>query len=269
MKICKKCNIEQNLDSFYKDKRMVEGIKNICKSCDLERMKNYGRDNKNRIKQNSKNHYNKNKEKCLQYNKEWREKQGYDSEKQKLKNQEYNKKNPGKKKQYYWDNIEDRKECSKEYYKNNREKSLNYNKEYEKLNKEKTRKYRNNYVKKRYKEDINFKLIHNLRGRINSVLKKQYVKKDNNSIKYVGCSLDNYKDHIQNQFLPMFTWENHGIIWEIDHIQPCVSFDFSIEENIYKCFNYKNTMSRFKTTEIAKQFGSDQIGNREKGDKTI
>lgn len=36
------------------------------------------------------------------------------------------------------------------------------------------------------------------------------------------------------------TWENYGTYWEIDHIKPIDLFDFSIEEDIYECWNYKN-----------------------------
>ena len=61
------------------------------------------------------------------------------------------------------------------------------------------------------------------------------------------------------------TWENHGIIWEIDHIKPCVSFDLSLEEEQKKCFHYINLQPLFKTTKIAESFGYiNQIGNRNK-----
>lgn len=63
-------------------------------------------------------------------------------------------------------------------------------------------------------------------------------------------------------------WANHGKIWEIDHIIPLSSFDLTIEENIYKAFNYKNTQPLFKTTSIAESFGyKNYVGNREKSDK--
>ena len=64
------------------------------------------------------------------------------------------------------------------------------------------------------------------------------------------------------------TWENHGVVWEIDHIKSISSFDLTINENIYKAFNYLNTQPLFKTTEIAKNFGyTNEVGNRNKGDK--
>lgn len=35
-------------------------------------------------------------------------------------------------------------------------------------------------------------------------------------------------------------WNNYGTYWNIDHIEPCCSFDLTIKENQQKCFNYKN-----------------------------
>jgi hypothetical protein len=66
------------------------------------------------------------------------------------------------------------------------------------------------------------------------------------------------------------SWENWGVVWEIDHKQPISSFDLTQEENIYKAFNYQNTQPLFKTTEIAENFGYiNQIGNRNKSNKNI
>lgn len=49
------------------------------------------------------------------------------------------------------------------------------------------------------------------------------------------------------------SWENHGSIWDLDHIIPCRSFDLSIEENIFKCFNYSNYQPMFKSENSSKQ----------------
>lgn len=36
-------------------------------------------------------------------------------------------------------------------------------------------------------------------------------------------------------------WNNHGEVWEIDHIIPCSNFDLTKEEEQKKCFHYLNT----------------------------
>lgn len=97
------------------------------------------------------------------------------------------------------------------------------------------------------------------------MLKCNKTYKNNKTINYIGCSLDEFKQHIKQQFLPEMTWDNHGKIWELDHIIPCSSFDFSIEENLFKCFHFSNHQPLFTTTKIAKSFGYDNyIGNRNK-----
>jgi hypothetical protein len=60
-------------------------------------------------------------------------------------------------------------------------------------------------------------------------------------------------------------WDNHGKIWEIDHIKGCINFDLSDIEQQKQCFHYTNTQPLFKTTKIAESFGYNNItGNRDK-----
>jgi len=118
----------------------------------------------------------------------------------------------------------------------------------------------------KYKEDINYRLIQIIR--INILQSIQKTKKTKSSIKLLGCDIKFYKEYLESKFLPEMSWENHGEIWEIDHIIPCSSFDLTIEQNQLICFNYKNTQPLFKTTQIAESFGyTDQIGNRNKLNK--
>jgi len=73
------------------------------------------------------------------------------------------------------------------------------------------------------------------------------------------------KLYLEKQFLPEMNWENHGNIWEIDHIKPCANFDLTDIKQQQECFHYTNLQPLFKTTEIAESFGyTDQIGNRNK-----
>lgn len=118
----------------------------------------------------------------------------------------------------------------------------------------------------KYKEDINYRLIQIIR--INILQSIQKTKKTKSSIKLLGCDIKFYKEYLESKFLPEMSWENHGVVWEIDHIIPCSSFDLTIEQNQLICFNYKNTQPLFKTTQIAESFGyTDQIGNRNKLNK--
>ncbi len=46
-------------------------------------------------------------------------------------------------------------------------------------------------------------------------------------------------------------FKNYGE-WEIDHIIPVSSFDFSIKQNIFECFNFRNLQPLWKIENRAK-----------------
>lgn len=88
-------------------------------------------------------------------------------------------------------------------------------------------------------------------------------------LKLIGCSIEELKAHIEKQFKPEMTWENHGMVWEIDHIKACSNFDLTKFEEQIQCFHYTNYQPLFKTTEIANKYGyTNEIGNRNKGNKS-
>lgn len=127
-----------------------------------------------------------------------------------------------------------------------------------KLNK-KTTSYKNQYNDKKknweinkQQTDINYKLSGNLRCRLNSSLRSQYTQKNNSFIKYLGCSIEEYKLFLEKQFETDMNWDNHGVLWEIDHIYPLSKFDLTKEENIFKAFNYKNTQPLYKSENKSK-----------------
>ena len=67
-KICKKCEIEKELDQFHKDTRTKDGREGSCKDC----KKKYQQENKERIKINKKIYSEKNRERLLLYKKEYK-----------------------------------------------------------------------------------------------------------------------------------------------------------------------------------------------------
>lgn len=174
--------------------------------------------------------------------------------------------------------IEDpRFEYHKKYSKN--EKTKQYQKEYRLKNKEKIKQviskwYYDNKERhlhkttqnKKIKKNIDpsFKIADYVRSRILSALKKQRINKNNKTLELIGCSFKQYKQHLESQFKPEMTWENHGEIWEIDHIKPCSSFDLTDIEQQKQCFHYTNTQPLFKTTSIADSLGYNEVGNRNK-----
>jgi len=77
----------------------------------------------------------------------------------------------------------------------------------------------------------------------------------------LGCTMEEFIQHLQSQFTEGMTLENHGIVWEIDHIKKLSSS--KNEEDIIKLNYHTNLRPLFKTTSIAIQLGYlDIIGNR-------
>lgn len=92
------------------------------------------------------------------------------------------------------------------------------------------------YVKNRRAKDPSYRIAANLRVRLNA-----FVKKRSTSMKtLVGCEWDSFRAHLESLFKPEMSWENYGTYWEIDHIQPCCSFDLLLEEEQKKCFHWSN-----------------------------
>jgi hypothetical protein len=154
---------------------------------------------------------------------------------------------------------EKQKVRSRKHYLNNKLKKKKYQKQYLKNNP----KYMVNYVKNRIKVDPEFRLMKVLRSRFSQIFKNK--KKFTSVINLIGCSLNEFKSHLESQFKPEMTWANHGTVWEIDHIKPISSFDLIKLEEQIKCCNYTNLQPLFKTTKIAESFGYlSEIGNRNK-----
>lgn len=188
----------------------------------------------------------------------------------------YNVQNKQQTQQYYKENKEKYKINSKKYYKNNKDivkqnvsiwqsqNPLLVKKSYKKwrLN---NKEYFKKWQKTNYHTKPKFKLRVILGNRLNEILKKDKTYKTNSIIDIIGCDLSNLKIHLESQFLPEMSWGNHGKIWEIDHIKPCVLFDLSQEKQQKECFHYTNLQPLFKTTEIAESLGyKNKIGNRNK-----
>lgn len=173
-------------------------------------------------------------------------------------------------------NKEHIKLYNKERYESDKEIILDKIKNYNKKHNDKIKKYAqdwfqknkdhiNKYNRDKYKNDPIFKLKLILRNILNKKLKDKKAEKYKSSLILIGCNIQELKQHLESQFLPEMTWENHGIIWEIDHIKPCTSFDLTKKEEQSEAFHYTNLQPLFKTTDIAKSFGyNDHIGNRNK-----
>lgn len=62
----------------------------------------------------------------------------------------------------------------------------------------------------------------------------------------LACSLEEFRAHIASQFEAGMTWVNYGRVWELDHIEPCATFNLLRPEEQAVCFHYRNLRPLFK-----------------------
>ena len=121
---------------------------------------------------------------------------------------EYRKGDKGKNKAIEWSN-------------NNKEQHAKLQANWYQKNKSK----RNETYNERYKNDPEFKLRRICRRRILHIISKNYP-----TDKYIGCSNTFLKEWLQFCFCDNMTFENHGILWHVDHVIPLDLYDTKTEE---------------------------------------
>jgi hypothetical protein len=114
-----------------------------------------------------------------------------------------------------------------------------YRKQYRKTQNHKNyqRGYYQSYSKSRRKSDPMFAMACRLRVRISlAVHKKGYLKTSKTS-EILGCSWDDFKNHLEARFVDGMSWDNRHL-WHIDHIIPLASA--TSEEELIKLNHYTN-----------------------------
>lgn len=275
-KICYKCKVIKIITDFHKNRT-------DCKVCNKE----YKLHNKDKISAQKKQYYIKRREHILQRCKEYTKKNVEKVKSVKLKYRQNNKeKSQIYHKQYNINNKEYINNRSKEWYYKNREEILIRRKiaiqdnldEYNKRRKEYNNKYYsdeknkikrkervriwaqnnrekiNENMRNKRKNNIHFKMKSIIAGRIYGALKIFKQNKIDNTINYLGCSIEFFVKYIESKFIENMNWNNQGKYgWHLDHIIPCEMFNLYIEEEQYKCFHYTNLQPIFGKDNLIKQ----------------
>lgn len=225
---CYKCGENKKYEDFFKNKNRKNGLDHTCKQCKKEYAIEYRIKNKLLIADKRKKHYLNNKEKVKSQKKKYS-----DNNTLKIKTQ---------KRQYYLINKNTINNRSKKYNSENKERLKSYYKNYNTI-----------YSNKRRKNDLNFKLRSLLRTRMIQAIKNN--QKSGHTIEILGCTIEEFKKHLEQQFKDGMTWQNHGFgknKWNIDHIIPCASFDLSDPIQQKKCFHYTNVQPLWHFENIKK-----------------
>jgi hypothetical protein len=208
-KKCYKCKQEKDIYYFWKSSKTYDGYDYICKECKRSTSAKQKAERILLVSDGFKLCCKCDKEKTLDmfYNNKI-DKSGKDSYCKQCMNQ-----------------------ICKNYYNKNRKKQIKRVSEYFKYN---------------LKTNINFKLKHYLRTRLNATLNGK--NKSKRTLELLGCSIDFLRKHLESQFKLGMTWNNHGRgdngkgmqEWQIDHIIPCAIFDLSDPKQQEQCFHYTN-----------------------------
>ena len=160
-----------------------------------------------------------------------------DCQKQKIAN--WSLKNKAWIKEYHTTYNNENKEKLKAYRENTKVHRAKYMRLWRCNNKSTIHDYKKTYHINVESKNINFKILHSLRGRLLQALNGNL--KTKHTMDFVGCSLEELKIHLASQFKNGMSWETYGRRgWHIDHIKPCASFDLSKIEEQQKCFHYTN-----------------------------
>jgi hypothetical protein len=124
---------------------------------------------------------------------------------------------------------------------------------------------RKNKHKEKLKTDKFYKLKTDVRRRVFMAIQK-YLNSNKtilgkNTLQIIGCSWEELKQHLENQFQKGMTWDNHGIKgWHIDHHIPLATAE--TEQDVYRLNHYTNLKPLWwyenlsKGDKISKEWGN-------------
>jgi hypothetical protein len=230
--ICKKCEVvkELNSDNFKPEKKTALGFDTTCRKCRCKRQSEIRKDDPERFKK--KDAKSRETDRYKKYQNEYRL-NNFEKLKEDCRGRYFKNKEP------YLKRSKDQKIRLGDSYK-----------EYQKAYRKKNRKELNAKYLHKLKTDPVAKLKHGLRCRFNKLIKGH--NKQNSVLNYIGCDVDFLKDYLSSKFKDDMSWENHGIVWHIDHIIPCASFDFCNEEDLKKCWHYTNLQPLYALENLIK-----------------
>lgn len=105
---------------------------------------------------------------------------------------------------------------------------------------EKIKQYKKEYQRTRLKIDSLYRFTKNVRRLVLSAFTRNKTKKyhkQSKTVELLGCTISELRDHLERQFQPGMTFENHGE-WHIDHRIPLSSATSQTE--IEKLCHYTN-----------------------------
>lgn len=111
----------------------------------------------------------------------------------------------------------------------------------------------NIYARNRRKKDILYRLSKNLRNRMGHAVKKGNFTKKSSLSKYLGCTMKKFKAYLESLFQSGMNWDNYGNgndKWNIDHIIPLASA--KTVKDLYRLSHFTNLQPMWQPENITK-----------------
>lgn len=111
--------------------------------------------------------------------------------------------------------------------------------------------------------NIQYRLAHNLRTRLGKLVYRN--QKNGSAVQDLGCSVDELKTHLENQFTKGMSWENWGSgngMWNVDHIVPAHMLDLTDRVHLLLFCNFRNLRPMWQIDNIQRDY-LDIIDNKE------
>ena len=124
----------------------------------------------------------------------------------------------------------------KKYYRNNREKVLKRTLENERA---------------RYKTDWAYAEARRIRCRTRSAFKRAGACKPDATMRLVGCTAQEFRDHISSQCVDGMSYENRDM-WHVDHIFPLCAANLADPAEARAVCNWRNLRPLWKSDNIRK-----------------
>ena len=94
------------------------------------------------------------------------------------------------------------------------------------------------YARHRIATDPQFRIRNRCRVRLWRALK--YGNPSGSIVGLIGCTIEQFREHIEGQFVDGMTWDNYGE-WHMDHIVPIVAFDLTDSDGLAAAWHFTNT----------------------------
>lgn len=216
MKLCAKCNIEKVFEDFYKNPNGK--LYSYCRECHKTISRKWMKKNWDKVLSYAKT---SRKNAIQKWGQVFFEKKSICDKRWREENKEM---------------IKEKRRLYQNLHPELKKSDLERMNRWVKENPEKARASASRRTMKRYHSDPLFKVKTLIRNRTKKAIKRLSIKKFKN---HMGCTIGEFREHIQKQFKPGMNWNNHGSKgWHYDHVYPFAKC--KNEEELIRASHYTN-----------------------------